>query len=98
GADIRGATSATYTIPAVQAGNAGSYAVVVSSAGSSITSEAAVLTVTSVVEGASLQFRTAANSLTFSWPAGYSLQTSATLSPAAWTDAPGASPQSFSTA
>jgi pectate lyase/pectin methylesterase-like acyl-CoA thioesterase len=45
GSNIPGATSATLTLNSVQAGDAGSYAVVVSNAGGSVTSPAATLTV-----------------------------------------------------
>src|SRR5215471_17535580 len=45
GADITGATSATFTLNSVQSVDAGSYAVVVSNAGGSVTSPAATLTV-----------------------------------------------------
>ncbi|MFN8276742.1 MAG: LamG-like jellyroll fold domain-containing protein [Chitinophagales bacterium] len=44
--NINGATSSTYTIPSVVAGDAGSYSVVVSGSCGSVTSNAAVLSVT----------------------------------------------------
>ncbi|MGC4072788.1 MAG: pectinesterase family protein [Nibricoccus sp.] len=49
GADISGATSATYTIAASVIGDSGSYTVVVTNAGGSATSNAATLTVSAVV-------------------------------------------------
>ena len=48
GTDINGATSATYTIAAATAANAGSYTVRVTSGTCSVTSNAAVLTITPV--------------------------------------------------
>lgn len=47
GADLPGATTPTYTIPAIAPANAGNYAVVVSNPGGSVTSAVATLTVVS---------------------------------------------------
>lgn len=46
GVDIAGATAATYTVPAVAAGDAGTYTVVIKNSCGTVTSEPAVLTVT----------------------------------------------------
>ena len=48
-------------------------------------------------DGATVQFTVGQGSLTFTWPAGFTLQSSARLVPANWTDAPGDSPQTFAT-
>jgi hypothetical protein len=48
GATIKGATSAAYTISNLTSSNAGTYSVVVTNSGGSVTSSGAVLTVTSV--------------------------------------------------
>ncbi len=48
-------------------------------------------------ETATLQFHRAPNALAFTWPTGFSLQTSRTLSPQSWTDEPGESPKTVST-
>jgi len=98
GTDIPGATQPTYTIPLVQVSDAGSYTVAVSNDGGTTPSDVAVLTVKSPDAGEALQFSRSANSITLSWPTGYSLQTTARLSPGNWRDVLGASPQTISTA
>jgi hypothetical protein len=48
-------------------------------------------------DGPTIQFTNGQGSLTFAWPAGFTLQSSSRLVPANWTDAPGDSPQTFPT-
>lgn len=55
GVDISGATSSSYTISAVSSSDAGSYAVTVTNAAGSVTSNAATLSVTTSTSGSSSQ-------------------------------------------
>jgi len=71
GVNISGATSATYTIPSVGAGDAGNYAAVATNSRGSVTSASATLTVSAVLTAPSIttqplsQTVTAGNSVTF---------------------------------
>ena len=78
GTAITGATSATYTISAVAAGDAGSYTVVVTNSAGSATSNAATLTVTAAVIAPTITTQPSATSATAGIAASFSVVASGT--------------------
>jgi len=96
GSPLPGATSNTLTVPAITA-NAGSYTVVVTNGGGSIVSRPALLTLEEPNAGVSLQFAAGSGTINLSWPPGYALQSTASLSAPGWGIVTAQSPQNIPT-
>lgn len=78
GANISGATSATYSIAAVGAGDVGTYAVVVSNSAGSVTSNGATLTVNAAASAPSITTQPSNQSATIGGSVSFSVTASGT--------------------
>jgi uncharacterized delta-60 repeat protein len=91
---IPGVTSSAYTAPATPE-RAGTYTVLVSNAGGSTLSDPATLTISSSIARPTLTFSADFSGLTLTWPSGYNLQATDSISQPSWSLIGTASPQTL---
>ncbi len=91
GADIAGATGASYSIASVAAGNAGSYTVVAANSAGSVTSSAAVLTVSAAPSAPVIATQPVSQSVGSNQAAVFSVAAGGTVSSYQWQRKPAGS-------